>query len=59
MPRRGEVPKRKIVADPKYKDRLVAKLTNTVMLSAFGSTACKALWKCQDCLDPFDQFKCL
>jgi small subunit ribosomal protein S7 len=33
MPRRGEVPKRKIVADPKYKDRLVAKLTNTVMLS--------------------------
>jgi small subunit ribosomal protein S7 len=32
MPRRGEVPKRKIVADPKYKDRLVAKLTNTVML---------------------------
>lgn len=33
--------------------------TNTVMLSLFGSTACKALWKCQDCLEPFDQFKCL
>ncbi|HNU58104.1 MAG TPA: phenylacetate-CoA oxygenase subunit PaaJ [Flavobacteriales bacterium] len=33
--------------------------TNTVMLSAFGSTACKALWKCNDCLEPFDQFKCL
>lgn len=33
--------------------------TNTVMLSVFGSTACKALWKCQDCLEPFDQFKCL
>ncbi len=33
MPRRGEVPKRKVVADPKYKDRLVAKLTNTIMLS--------------------------
>ena len=32
---------------------------NTVMLSAFGSTACKALWKCNDCLEPFDQFKCL
>ena len=32
---------------------------NTVMLSLFGSTACKALWKCQDCLEPFDQFKCL
>jgi len=33
--------------------------TNTVMLSNFGSTACKALWKCKDCLEPFDQFKCL
>lgn len=33
--------------------------TNTVMLSVFGSTACKALWKCQECLEPFDQFKCL
>ena len=33
--------------------------TNTVMVSAFGSTACKALWKCNDCLEPFDQFKCL
>jgi small subunit ribosomal protein S7 len=33
MPRRGEVPKRKLVSDPKYKDRLVAKLTNTIMLS--------------------------
>jgi ring-1,2-phenylacetyl-CoA epoxidase subunit PaaD len=33
--------------------------TNTVMLSLFGSTACKALWRCNDCLEPFDQFKCL
>jgi len=32
---------------------------DTVMLSAFGSTACKALWKCNACLEPFDQFKCL
>lgn len=39
MPRRGEVPKRKIVADPKYKDRLVAKLTNTVMLSGKKAVA--------------------
>jgi ring-1,2-phenylacetyl-CoA epoxidase subunit PaaD len=30
-----------------------------VILPAFGSTACKALWKCEDCLEPFDQFKCL
>lgn len=32
---------------------------NTVMIAPFGSTACKALWKCNDCLEPFDQFKCL
>ncbi|MCB9170198.1 MAG: phenylacetate-CoA oxygenase subunit PaaJ [Flavobacteriales bacterium] len=33
--------------------------TDTVMLSPFGSTACKALWKCNACQEPFDQFKCL
>jgi ring-1,2-phenylacetyl-CoA epoxidase subunit PaaD len=32
---------------------------DTMMISAFGSTACKALWKCRECLEPFDQFKCL
>lgn len=32
---------------------------DTVMVSPFGSTACKALWKCNECLEPFDQFKCL
>lgn len=31
---------------------------NTRELSAFGSTACKALWQCQDCKEPFDYFKC-
>ena len=30
---------------------------NTVESSHFGSTACKALYKCQDCLEPFDYFK--
>ncbi|MEM8526470.1 MAG: 1,2-phenylacetyl-CoA epoxidase subunit PaaD [Bacteroidota bacterium] len=33
--------------------------TNTEMLSQFGSTACKALFRCKDCLEPFDYFKCL
>jgi ring-1,2-phenylacetyl-CoA epoxidase subunit PaaD len=33
--------------------------TNTLMISQFGSTACKALFKCEDCLEPFDYFKCL
>jgi ring-1,2-phenylacetyl-CoA epoxidase subunit PaaD len=33
--------------------------TNTHMVSQFGSTACKALFKCDDCHEPFDYFKCL
>ena len=33
--------------------------TNTKMISQFGSTACKALFQCEDCLEPFDYFKCL
>jgi len=31
---------------------------NTKMVSQFGSTACKSLYKCNDCLEPFDYFKC-
>jgi len=31
---------------------------NTKLLSQFGSTACKALYQCQDCKEPFDYFKC-
>ncbi|WP_338731286.1 1,2-phenylacetyl-CoA epoxidase subunit PaaD [Mangrovimonas cancribranchiae] len=32
---------------------------NTTMISQFGSTACKAQFKCNDCQEPFDYFKCL
>jgi ring-1,2-phenylacetyl-CoA epoxidase subunit PaaD len=32
---------------------------DTDMLSQFGSTACKSLYKCNDCLEPFDYFKCI
>lgn len=32
--------------------------THTQMISQFGSTACKALYRCLDCLEPFDYFKC-
>jgi ring-1,2-phenylacetyl-CoA epoxidase subunit PaaD len=28
------------------------------LISQFGSTACKALYRCKDCLEPFDYFKC-
>lgn len=32
--------------------------TNTKCISEFGSTACKALYQCNDCKEPFDYFKC-
>lgn len=32
---------------------------NTRMVSRFGSTACKALFQCNECHEPFDYFKCL
>ena len=39
MPRRREVPKRKITPDPKFRDRMVAKFTNVVMIQGKKSTA--------------------
>lgn len=32
---------------------------HTELLSQFGSTACKALYRCRECLEPFDYFKCI
>jgi ring-1,2-phenylacetyl-CoA epoxidase subunit PaaD len=31
---------------------------HTTRISEFGSTACKALYQCNDCKEPFDYFKC-
>tara|TARA_R110001592_G_scaffold23456_2_gene91953 strand:+ start:3558 stop:4043 length:486 start_codon:yes stop_codon:yes gene_type:complete len=35
------------------------KSRDTELISQFGSTACKSLYKCHDCKEPFDYFKCL
>ena len=32
--------------------------TDTAVLAEFGSTSCKALWRCRACREPFDYFKC-
>ncbi len=32
--------------------------SNSELVSQFGSTACKALYRCLDCKEPFDYFKC-
>src|ERR1700741_3160312 len=39
MPRRREVPKRHITPDPKFKDKLVTKFTNTLMYGGKKATA--------------------
>jgi ring-1,2-phenylacetyl-CoA epoxidase subunit PaaD len=31
---------------------------NTHLISRFGATSCKSLYQCDDCLEPFDFFKC-
>ncbi|HWH63358.1 MAG TPA: 1,2-phenylacetyl-CoA epoxidase subunit PaaD [Ginsengibacter sp.] len=49
--------------DKKYLEELKIECPNchsqhTRLISQFGSTACKALYRCNDCLEPFDYFKC-
>ena len=36
----------------------LCKSARTHLVSQFGSTACKALYQCDDCREPFDYFKC-
>jgi ring-1,2-phenylacetyl-CoA epoxidase subunit PaaD len=43
----------KSIACPRCKSQ------NTKLISQFGSTACKALYQCSECLEPFDYFKCI
>lgn len=31
---------------------------NTILVSQYGPTSCKALYKCEDCKEPFEHFKC-
>lgn len=63
MPRRGEVPKHKTIPDPKYKDRSVAKMMNTVMVSGKKSTAESIVYGAFDIIqerfkeDPLEVFR--
>ena len=51
------------IAPPERRNRPIAcprcDSTNTEVVSEFGSTACKAAYRCTDCLEPFEYFKCL
>ncbi len=49
----GISPPSEIVVCPQCKS------TSTTLISEFGSTACKSFHKCNDCLEPFEHFKCI
>ena len=63
MSRRREVPKRRILPDPKYKDKLVAKFVNAIMLHGKKSTAERAIYGAFDIIkerfkaDPLEVFR--
>ena len=51
MPRRREVPKRKILPDPKYKDRTLSKFMNVIMERGKKSTAERILYAALDIVE--------
>jgi small subunit ribosomal protein S7 len=63
MPRRREVPKRKILPDPKYNDRMVAKFCNILMINGKKSTAEHIVYGALDVIqqrykeDPLEVFR--
>ena len=58
----GIAPPHSITRSDESSDRVIecpqCNSVNTKLISEFGSTACKALYKCEDCKEPFDYFKC-
>jgi ring-1,2-phenylacetyl-CoA epoxidase subunit PaaD len=58
-PEESSADKSVLLGTPRHITCPRCKSRNTVMVSQFGSTACKALYKCNDCLEAFDYFKCI
>ena len=63
MPRRREVPKRRIIPDPKFKDKLISKFTNTLMFDGKKAVAENILYGAFDVIgerfkeDPLEVFR--
>lgn len=58
-PPEDEVDKSVLFADPTVVPCPRCSSRDTKLISQFGSTACKAQYQCNDCLEPFEYFKCL
>ena len=57
-PPQNEPDKSLLFADPTIVPCPKCDSEDTKMVSQFGSTACKAHYQCNQCLEPFDYFKC-
>lgn len=55
----GSASKRSLLGEGPHVCCPICQSENTERLSEFGSTACKALYRCRECLEPFDYFKCI
>lgn len=58
-PGKASLNKSELSGKPKVVSCPQCRSDNTEMKSQFGSTACKALYVCNDCKEPFDYFKCI
>lgn len=58
-PEKGSPDKSALFAEPRVITCPKCGSKDTVMVSEFGSTACKAHYSCNTCLEPFDYFKCI
>jgi len=58
-PPENEVDKSVLFSEPTKVPCPKCDSTDTKMVSQFGSTACKAHYRCNSCQEPYDYFKCL
>ena len=58
-PEKGNSDKSLLFAEPKAIACPTCGAEETTKVSEFGSTSCKAHYKCKVCLEPFDYFKCI
>ena len=57
-PEKATSDKSSLTLNPKRVPCPLCGSSNTSLISQFSSTACKALYRCNDCKEPFDYFKC-
>jgi len=58
-PEQKSADKSLLTGDPKNVTCPRCKSRKTQLISEFGSTPCKSMFKCADCLETFDYFKCI